>query len=86
MTFVPNPNFENEIRAQMQRMQKAIADVSSEYSGRPLAEVAAALQQRVAGVGDGASIDGPELMSGAQLISSGKRLWLTDDGRLMGED
>jgi hypothetical protein len=86
MTFVPNPNFGREMAAQLKRLQQAISTVSTEYSGRPLNEVRTALQQRVAAVGNGASISGDELTVGSQVISSGKRLWLTDDGKLMGED
>ncbi|MBF4636216.1 hypothetical protein ITJ38_17535 [Agreia pratensis] len=86
MTFVPNPNFCQEMATQIERLQQAISEVSTDYCGHPADEVEPALQQRVATVGNGASISGNELTLGAQIISSGKRLWLTNDGKLMGED
>jgi len=86
MTFVPNPNFGDQISTQVRRLQEAIEDVSKRLSGHDLGEVRTALQDRVAQVGHGASITDPELTAGARVISSGKRLWLDDDGKLKGED
>lgn len=74
------------LAAVVKRSQDAVASVSRDYSGHPVAEVKRALKAAWEGANDGASITDPELTLAAKAVSDGKRLWLEDDGGLMVED
>lgn len=74
------------IAAMVARAQAVLVDISRDYSGKPIDEVKAALQERWASANEGASITDPELTVAAMAISNGKRVWMEDDGTIMAED
>ncbi len=74
------------VAAMIARTQAVLVDVSRDYSGEPVDEVKATLQEQWASVNEGASITDPELTAAATAISSGKRVWMEDNGTVIAED
>jgi hypothetical protein len=70
----------------VKRVQAAVESTINDYSGKPLDEVRTALARRWAATNEGAQITEPDLTRVATLISEGKRVWVTDDGRIMADD
>ncbi|MCU1633801.1 MAG: hypothetical protein JWM61_2453 [Micrococcaceae bacterium] len=73
------------IAVMVARLQVILDEVSQDYSGKPVDEVKAALEERWTSANEGASITDPELTGAATAISNGKRVWL-ENGNLMAED
>jgi hypothetical protein len=73
------------IAVMVARLQVILDEVSQDYSGKPVDEVKAALEERWTSANEGTSITDPELIGAATAISNGKRVWL-ENGNLMAED
>jgi hypothetical protein len=86
MTSEIDPDLERVVHAQIRDLQAVIAKVSQDYSGHPTQEVRDAVQREVDALGNGATIVDPELSFGAQAVSEGKHLRLSDEGKLLTED
>lgn len=86
MTSDSHPDLERDVHAQIRELQAVIAKVSSDFSGHPIQEVRDAVQREVDALGNGATIVDPELSFGAQAVSEGRRLWLSDEGKLLADD
>ena len=81
-----DPNAEDIIAGMVKRLQTVVDRVVSERLGEPVDKVKPALAAAWAGANEGASITEPDLTTVATLISEGKRVWVTDDGRIMADD
>lgn len=86
MTSETDPDLERDVRAQIRELQAVIEKVSHEFSGHPTQEVRDAVQREIDALGNGASIVDPELNHGAQAVSEGRQLRLTDEGKLLADD
>lgn len=85
MTSETDPDLERVVHAQIRELQAVIEKVSNEFRGHPTQEVRDAVQREVDALGNGATIVDPELNVGAQAVSEGKNLRLSDEGKLLVE-
>ena len=86
MTFQMNPDFPRAIAEHVNKLKAVLESVSTAQSGQPVDAVKVALLAAWTGVGNGASISDPDLTTVAGLISTGKRVWLEDNGKIMADD
>lgn len=81
-----NPDFPRQLNEQVSKLKTVLEEVSTEYAGRDVESVKAALSARWSAVGNGARVTEPDLTTIATRISLGKRVWLEDSGAIMSDD